>query len=117
MSISQPIEFRDWEIGFYVRHKPDEDYGGMEGLIVGKHSEGRKAYLVVKFDSETRTVEAKRVWRIAPPASENVEDLENATEPVAPLGSDDEELFTEQEIDDMSVGLHQSVDSIDSETQ
>ena len=62
-------------------------------------------------------MEAKRVWRIAPPTSENVEDLENAMEPVAPLGSDDEELFNEQEIDDISVGLHQSADSIDTETQ
>ena len=89
----------------------------MEGRVVGKHSEGRKGFLTVEFDSETRKVEAKRVWRIAPPTSENVEDLENAMEPVAPLGSDDEELFTEQEIDDMSAGLHQSVDSIGSETQ
>ncbi len=37
MSVSQPISFRDWEVGFYVQHKPDEDYGGMEGgRVVGK---------------------------------------------------------------------------------
>ena len=89
----------------------------MEGRVVGKHSEGRKGFLTVKFDSETIKVEAKRVWRIAPPTSENVEDLENGMEPVAPLGSDDEELFNEQEIDEISVGLQQSVDSIDTETQ